>query len=482
MSEEQHGSSNPSSDMQAPTPKRRRSSWLLVGIFLMMVLLGGAVSWLALEQNALLVFPGASDNSLGAPLWHYHSDTNVTHQVNWLLGGAGLAYDSDYGTRLNLVHLVTGHPFHYPAPLTAETSCLSQQCSGSSGVAPDGRYAIEVDDAGSPPALNLRVWDLLAGNQRVLDYTQALARSPHQGFDMVWSSDATFVAIEGGDGWLLVWHAVAGQKPFLLSGASGNLSHVTWSQNDEYVAASTDTGMLDVWRTQTQRRVMETPVGAAITFLALSPTGTYAAVATNQQVLQIWDILSETRQLTYRDSTDHTYLGPVWGQDGKHLLSLDKNASAQAETLRIWDATNGRTLAAVPIEMDSGWLLSPDGRSVATEDPGKGTVRIWDTQTGRALASHAGSLPFGALPAWSPDSGRVATVRGDNAVQIWNVQTGQTVYTYPGNRESVMEVSWSPGGQKLAILTTLLTYGLFDFQHASAALHGSSITVWPAPR
>jgi len=54
-------------------------------------------------------------------------------------------------------------------------------------------------------------------------------------------------------------------------------------------------------------------------------------------------------------------------------------------------------------------------------------------------------------------------VRGDNAVQIWNVQTGQTVYTYPGNRESVMEVSWSPGGQKLAILTTLLTYGLFDF-------------------
>lgn len=480
MSEGQQSFSDPSPDRRAPGSKRRQFRWLLAGVFLMIVLLGGGVSWLALEQNALLVFPGASDNSLGAPLWHSHSDTNVVDQVNWLPGGTGLTYMSDYSTRLNLVNLVTRHRSQYPAPLSAESSsCSSQQCSGDGGVSPDGRYAIEVDNAGSTPVLNLRIWDLLAGNQRVLDYTQTVTHS-QQGFDPAWSPDATFLAIEGGNGWLLVWHP--GQKPFLLRGASGNLSNVTWSQNDTYVAASTDTGLLDVWNVQKQQHVLETSIGAAITFLALSPTGTYAAVATNQHLIQIWDISSGMRQLTYHDSTDHTYLGPVWSQESNHLLSLDKNTSAQVETLRIWDATNGRTLAVVPIEMDSGWLLSPDGRYVATEDPGKGTVRIWDTQTGRAITSHTGSLPFGALPAWSPDSEKIATVRGDNEVQIWNVQTGQTVYTYPGNRESILEVSWSPDGQKLAILTTLMTYGLFDFQHTSAALHGSSITIWLAPR
>jgi WD40 repeat protein len=266
-----------------------------------------------------------------------------------------------------------------------------------------------------------------------------------------------------------------------LQGAVGIVSNVSWSQNDAYVAVSTDTGRVVVWNIRTRQPLLATSVGAAITSLALSPDGTSLAVETAQQAIQIWDTATGTRQLTYRDSNDSTYLGPDWSQDGRHLLSLNKDASAQHETLRIWDTTNGRTLADIPIAMDSGWLLSPDGRYVATEDPDKGSVRIWDTQTGHAIASPAGSLPFGALPAWSPDSRELATVRGDNAVQIWNVQTGQTIYTYQGSRESVMEVSWSPDGQKLAILTTLLTYGLFDFQHTSATLHGSSLTVWRAP-
>jgi len=446
------------------------------------LLLGGIGGWLALEQNSLLVFAGSSDSSLGAPLWHYHSDSNVIHQVNWLSGGTELTYDSEAGPALSVLDIATGHASGYPAPLSAEaSSCPAQQCFGSSNVSPDGRYISEVDDAGSVLAVNLRIWDLQAGNQKIVDYTQAITTSLKQGPGAIWSSDAAYVAVAGGTGWLLVWHAVSGEQPFLLQGAVGVVSNVSWSQNDAYVAASTDTGKVVVWNTQTRQPVLATSVGAAIISLALSPDGTSLAVETAQQAIQIWNTAAGTRQLTYRDVNDSTYLGPDWSQDGRHLLSLNKDASAQHETLRIWDTTNGQTQADIPIAMDSGWLLAPDGRYVATEDPDKGSVRIWDTQTGHAIASHTGSLPFGALPAWSPDSRELATVRGDNAVQIWNARTGQTIYTYQGSRESVMEVSWSPDGQKLAILTTLLTYGLFDFQHTSAALHGSSLTVWRAP-
>lgn len=480
---EQNGSDDLPSEpsVLATRPARRRSKWLLVGGLLAFVLLlSGVIGWLALAQNSLLVFAGSSDSSLGPPLWHYHSDGSPTNQIHWLSGGTWLAYDSDSGQQLNLVNVFTGRPVRYPDPLSAGSSlCQAQQCSASSGVTSYGRYASEVDDSGSTLAVHLRVWDLLAGDQKIVDYTQAVPTAPKQGFDVVWSPDATSAAVEGGDGWLLIWHA--GQNPFLLQGASGNLSNVTWSQNGAYVAANTDAGGLEVWSVSTRQMLLAARAGAAVTFLALSPDGTQLAVATNQQVIQIWNIISGVRQLTYRDATDHTYLGPVWSLDGRHLLSLDKNIAAQSETLRIWDTTNGSTLANGPLEMDSGWSLSPDGHYAATEDPGKGTVRIWDTRTGRNVASHAGSLAFGGLPTWSPDSRELATVRGDNAVQIWNVQTGQTIYTYAGSRETVMEINWSPDGQHLAILTTLLTYGLFDFQHTSAALHGSSITVWRAP-
>jgi hypothetical protein len=212
--EGQNGSDNSSPDASVPTPakkRRRPSGWLVLVILLVIVLLlGGIGGWLALEQNSLLVFAGSSDSSLGTPLWHYHSDNNVIHQINWLAGGTELTYDSETGSALRVLDITTGHSSGSPAPFSAEaSSCPAQQCFGRSNVAPDGRYISEVDDSGPALAINLRIWDLQAGDQKIVDYTQAVTTSLKQGPGAIWSSDATYVAVAGGTGWLLVWHAVS---------------------------------------------------------------------------------------------------------------------------------------------------------------------------------------------------------------------------------------------------------------------------------
>ncbi len=132
--------------------------------------------------------------------------------------------------------------------------------------------------------------------------------------------------------------------------------------------------------------------------------------------------------------------------DGTRLVS-----AAEDKTLRIWDATTGKSVTTLQGHTDDvnrcAW--SPDGaRIVSASDDN--TLRIWDAKTGKSVLTLQGHTSPVMGCAWSPDGARLVSASADQTLRIWDTKTGKSVLTLQGHTSPVMGCAWSPDGARLA--------------------------------
>jgi RNA polymerase sigma factor (sigma-70 family) len=254
------------------------------------------------------------------------------------------------------------------------------------------------------------------------------------------------------------------------------------------------------------RRVVWSPDGKTLvvgtkvekTFLGVKVDGKGSAI-------QLWDVDKGQVRQTLAESPlgGLAFQQVVFSADGKMIAATVAEEIRRANSLeirdvvKVWDA---RTLALKQtLGGDSQAVcvaLSPDGKRVATGDPGRKKVHLWNARTGvlertlptgaaqpwsvafspdgktlvvgGQMGDHSGEVTlwdpltgdlkhalkvatFVNAVAFSPDGKMIASSTGGEFVQVWGVEKGDVIVTLNGHKRGHRSIAFAPDGKLLAV-------------------------------
>lgn len=254
-------------------------------------------------------------------------------------------------------------------------------------------------------------------------------------------------------------------KP-LRSSEGGTFENLVFSPDGEYLAASTDSGIVKLWYLASGEVLISTPeipkksktremgetdeTGDSIerpTF-SFSADGERFAASGSNGTVKVWDSESGNELLTL---TGHARFvtSVAFSRVGEQLVSGD------AETARVWDLSPSHEVFTLSDlgEVDN-IAFSPDGKYLAGAR-WDGGASVWDAATGKQLYT-AGPGDSGVDVTFSPDTKRLALSSRDGQVAMLDAASGKVLHTLPSpsspeTSAAVWEVAFSPDGKRLAI-------------------------------
>jgi WD40 repeat protein len=184
--------------------------------------------------------------------------------------------------------------------------------------------------------------------------------------------------------------------------------------------------------------------------LAFSPDGKTLAVGCYKQV-KVWDVTEGKELSTLKGhTTDITTVAFLSG--GKILCT------ASGYEAKLWKLSSGDELATVQSD-HAHWVVSPDGKTVASYNNYWNTVPLWDV----AKRTDRKALPASPTrcAAFSPDSRMLATGTGEK-VLLWEIAGGKKRGSHNLHTEYVCSVAMSPDGKMVASGSADKTAVLWD--------------------
>jgi WD40 repeat protein/class 3 adenylate cyclase len=194
----------------------------------------------------------------------------------------------------------------------------------------------------------------------------------------------------------------------------------------------------------------------AVTSVDWSPDGTRVATSSTDNSVQVWDTASGEELLAVdlpEGITGNIYdygLAVRWTPDGEHLLTLSGDRfllGSQDYDLLLWDAAPGGEGGAGEL------LMSVELPNQAEPEEGEGQVTT--------LGVHYAT---GAAADLAAQSGRLATVGGDNTAVIWDASLAQQALVLSGHDNDVNSVVWSPDEMRRATASEDGTARIWDAQ------------------
>ena len=294
----------------------------------------------------------------------------------------------------------------------------------------DGRRVVTADADGST-----REFDAATGQPvRVLRQVGPVA-------DAEFSPDDSLIAAGGKSGASL-WNARTGHRRARL-GPGSAVNSVSFAVRGDRVVTGGVDGSAVIWNTRTGLRVTAIRVGAAIKDAEFSPDGRLVLARTTQA--QVFDATSG--KLAYR-LPDKDVFAAAFSPRGNLL------ATAGKDYLHIWDATTGRTVAAVNLPI--GHVFSVDfdssGANVVTASA-DGFARVWDSRSGRLVTDMSGHTDYVNSGEFSPDGRHVVTASNDHTARVWSA-TGASQALLAGSSGAVTSALFSPGGRNVVTAST----------------------------
>eukprot|EP00276_Gloeochaete_wittrockiana_P009833 CAMPEP_0184652704 /NCGR_PEP_ID=MMETSP0308-20130426/10405_1 /TAXON_ID=38269 /ORGANISM="Gloeochaete witrockiana, Strain SAG 46.84" /LENGTH=2826 /DNA_ID=CAMNT_0027087733 /DNA_START=120 /DNA_END=8601 /DNA_ORIENTATION=+ len=172
------------------------------------------------------------------------------------------------------------------------------------------------------------------------------------------------------------------------------------------------------------------------------PAGRWAATASGDYSVKIWDTNTWKMVTQLRDHTDVVW-GCVFSPNGLFLCTAGED-----RTVRVWSTATWQELRA-PLKGHDDWVRSVDishDSAFIVSGSDDETVRLWDAQSGQEIASLYGHTGGVRTVAFSPDGLYMASGSIDKTVRIWECQSGREVGRLDGHRKTVTTVKYDPSG------------------------------------
>jgi WD40 repeat protein/serine/threonine protein kinase len=260
----------------------------------------------------------------------------------------------------------------------------------------------------------IRVWDI-RGREPVVATVADLGVPL---FSVDDDPDDAMVAVGDRNGAVHLWRD---GDEVVLTGLEGRVRGLAVLPDGRVVAGAED-GSVHMWaRDGTELAASEAVPGAAITGMALRPSGESLATSSSDGVVRVWstddlELLAETAS-------------PGVDANGVTVLRSGELVAAYRDgRVRFWD--DDGTEARAPLQVDSDGdsvfsvALSPDEHVLAAAAATEG-VTLWDVETGRPRSQLNGQPVDPLDVVFTPDGTALVSSNRDGVVAIWNVATGQ---------------------------------------------------------
>jgi RNA polymerase sigma factor (sigma-70 family) len=311
--------------------------------------------------------------------------------------------------------------------------------------APDGRTLASAAGDG------IRLWDTANGRLRSRlgkagVYATGLAFAP---------GGKTLASV---DDQIHLWDLATGRRLRQFGKNPLPYSGVFFRRDGKRLATREQDGTIRLWDVAAGRQVRCLPVGAYLAAFS-ADLARLAVVQPDDKVVRLGDSTGkEMRRLVGHESEVHAL---ALSADGAALASADEN------TLRLWDPVQGKTVWQVKMAAVAALAFSADGTTLAVRPSRPDSApQLWDVKTGKellpAFEAQAGRGPLGSLAiVFSPDGQLLAACQG-NSLCLWDVASRKRCLDYPGHRDGIKSLAFAATGKVLVSGAGLERVQLWD--------------------
>ena len=237
-----------------------------------------------------------------------------------------------------------------------------------------------------------------------------------------------------------------------LSGNREYLPASAFSPTTRMLASATQDDVVQLWDLQTQQSTILSTGNIRTSSLAFSPNGVRLACAGVDGTIRFYDVNTQRNIANITGHVGHRKLSLAFSQDGKTF----------AGNGQLWDLKTGLSHHSLmsPNTVFYNYAfdtLSPDGKMLASANAED--IFLSYTETGALRTILKGHLNRVQCITFSPDgkilaSGGSEQSSGGNkhptTIRLWNVLTGELKNTFTGHTDGVNCIAFSADGKTLA--------------------------------
>jgi RNA polymerase sigma factor (sigma-70 family) len=326
-------------------------------------------------------------------------------------------------------------------------------------------------------------------------------RRRHAGWitSLAWSHDGMCLVTGGWGRWdhsVRLWDPKTGKELRRFTGSTRAVNGVTFSPDDELIAAVDGDGTVRVWQAQTgkpvftKERLLGSAAGRAagsrIDCLAFSPDGKLLAAGGggNGHPALVVLAMPSGKVLHALGDKKASVRCVAFSPDGKllaagedpYLWNSQPGRKGKAPAgVRLWDVRSGKEHRFLDGHPEvTGVAFSPDGKRLASGGQ-DAHIRLWDVVTGKMLRQMVipptdsrdpiktgRRIDYGSYDvAFSPDGRWLASANHNSTITLWDLPAKKKI-TLRGHGREVSAVAFSPDGKVLASGSYDHTFRLWD--------------------
>ncbi|MEO6611255.1 MAG: PQQ-binding-like beta-propeller repeat protein [Chitinophagaceae bacterium] len=223
--------------------------------------------------------------------------------------------------------------------------------------------------------------------------------------------------------------------------------------------------LFTILHTGAQRPVLVLPVGHTdnVVLINYSPDGKTVVTSSYDNTVKIWD--ARNGRLLYSLEGHNS-----WARSASFSPDSKTMVTAWDSTAQIWNVKTGKLLHTLKKEPNATMIVagfSPDGKKIVTADENRDVI-IWDGHTGAKLNYTKGHTNDLNDAHFSPDSKFIVTTGRESLVNIWDAKNGELFFALEGHSPTadVEIASFNPDSKYLASASSDHTVIIWDIYNA----------------